>query len=133
MITYYLDIQDCVGSPSPFNTYASVDSGNNIGWVFTPYEVVLDYTDVQDCIGDAATSWLCRHSTDSGNNVNLRFDLKSLGIVVMRNVSIQDCVGDVPTLWFATESSVDYGNNTNWTFDSQRNVTYSPSNFLGFF
>lgn len=133
MINYYLDIQDCVGSPSPFYTYSSVNSGNNTGWIFTPNEVVFDYIDVQDCIGDASASWLCRRSTNSGNNTNLRFDLASLGIVEMQYIDMQDCIGGSPTLWFGTKDSVDRGNNTNWIFDRQYNVVYSPSNFLGFF
>lgn len=129
----YLDIQDCIGSPSPFYTYYSTNAGNNTGWVFIPTEIVFDYVDVQDCIGDASVSWLCRHAVNTGNNTNLRFDLASLGIVVMSNVDIQDCIGGSPTYWFATDESVDRGNNTNWTFDRQRNDRSISSTFMSFF
>lgn len=92
--------------------------------------MIAYFLDVQDCVASPASTFYAASSTDSGNNLNWGFPAS---VVEMQYIDVQDCIGAGPHLWFATKDSVNRLNNTNWTFDRQRNVVYSPSNFLGFF
>lgn len=98
--------------------------------------MIAYYLDVQDCIASPANTFYAMSSADSGNNVDWQFPG---AVVEMQYIDIQDCDGGFLdsslnlVYWFGTKDSVDRGNNTNWIFDRQYNVVYSPSNFLGFF
>jgi hypothetical protein len=82
MILYYLDIQDCIASPSnTFYAATSVDSGNNINWETPASIVVMSNVDIQDCAGGFLDSslnlvyWFATdESVDRGNNTNWHFD-----------------------------------------------------------
>lgn len=92
--------------------------------------MIAYYLDVQDCIASPASTFYAVSSTDSGNNLDWGFPAS---FVEMQYVDVQDCIGGSPTLWFATIESVNRGNNTNWTFDVNRNDRNTSSSFLNFF
>jgi hypothetical protein len=77
MINYYLDVQDCVASPSStFYAASSTDSGNNLDWGFPASVVEMLYVDIRDCIGAAPTLWFATtDSVNRGNNTNWLFDV----------------------------------------------------------
>ena len=76
MIAYYLDVQDCVASPSnTFYAASSTNSGNNLNWGFPAFAVEMQYVNVRDRIGASPYLWFgTLDSVDSGNNTNWTFD-----------------------------------------------------------
>lgn len=137
-ISTYIDIKDCIATPSSFfYAFQSTDSGNNSGWVFKTYVQsspitgqVCNYVTVKDCLATPVSTFYGINSTDSGNNTNWTFrSVSELGTVYVEYVDIKDS-NATGAYWSSPYNcgNNDISNNDGWMFYGKDFISFFAPN-----